>query len=678
MLHTILPDAMQQTERRMMAETGTPSLTLMERAAAHVANAAAPFLKEGGRLLAVCGAGNNGADGLAAVRILLTRMPALKATVWKLAGNPTAETAEQWARLSPHLARVRVVALEGGAQLPPLPQGTACVLDAMYGTGMSRPLLGAAREAALLLNGAGVPIVAVDVPSGLNGATGMVVGGAEGVCVHATVTVTFHRPKAGLFLQAGLDASGRVVVGDIGIPAVHDSAPGMAVLLRGDALLPARKRNTHKGDYGRVLLVVGSVGMAGAAGLCATAALRAGVGLCTVACPAAIVPIVQELCPCATCLPLPEDASAAWALLMPALLKADAMAVGCGLGQGDWAGTLLAGLLPWLSAHPMPAVLDADALNWLGQNPDRALRFAPEVTLTPHVGEAARLLGWETGAVVADQAAAARALHVRYGAAAIVKSASSVIVTSDGEGVNLFGTAAMAKGGSGDALAGVVAALLAGRSAYGLTGVRLLQSACALHGLAGVLAAEAHGERGMLASDLCEVLGRVPDTVERGDVTVAPWFAPQQAVYDTNTLSMRDAPDALLTLPEQQENPSPRPHATADLASVLGRRVRVTVDRPIGSRHPERRDTVYRLNYGYVADVLAADNEWQDAYVWGVKEPVPVFEGEVVAVIHRLNDVEDKWVVAAPGTRLTEEEVRAGTAFTEQYYQSIVLVPGHR
>ena len=673
MLLTILPEAMRQTERRFMAETGTPALTLMERAATHVANAAAPFLKEGGRLLAVCGAGNNGADGLAAARMLLSRMPALKATVWKLPGAPTSETAEQWARLSPYLVRVHVVALEGDMPCPPMPQGAVCAIDAMYGTGTSRPLAGAARGAALLLSGGGVPVVAVDVPSGLDGATGMVLGGAEGVCVQATVTVTFHRPKAGLFLQSGLDASGHVTVGDIGIPLAYDDAPGMAVLLRGDMLLPARRRNTHKGDYGRVLLVVGSTGMAGAAGLCATAALRAGAGLCTVACPAGIVPVVQGLCPCATCLPLPEDAGAAWALLLPALQKADAVAAGCGLGQGAWARALLASLLPWLAEHPMPAVLDADALNWLGQSA-AVLRFAPEVTLTPHVGEAARLLGWETGAVAADQPAAARALHARYGAAAIVKSASSVIVAADGEGVNLFGTAAMAKGGSGDALAGVVAALLAGRSAYGLTGVRLLQSACALHGLAGVLAAEARGERGMLASDLCEALGRVPDTVERGDVTLAPWLPPQKAVYTTETLSMRDAPEGLPPFTEEPKSAALR-KPTAEIAGVLGRHVRVTVDRPIGTRHPERRDTVYRLNYGYVADVLAADNEWQDAYIWGVKEPLPVFEGEVVAVIHRLNDVEDKWVVAAPGTRLTAEDVRAATAFTEQYYQSVVLVP---
>ena len=120
-----------------------------------------------------------------------------------------------------------------------------------------------------------------------------------------------------------------------------------------------------------------------------------------------------------------------------------------------------------------------------------------------------------------------------------------------------------------------------------------------------------------------------------------------------------------------------KPANSAGPRSPLGKLVRVTVDRPLGSRHPERREIVYGLNYGYVADVLAADNEWQDAYILGVSEPVEVFEGEVVAMIHRLNDVEDKWVVAAPGTRLTEEEVRARTAFVERYFKSEIWLCEH-
>ena len=681
MLQTILPEEMKRVEQRVIIEGGIAGLTLMEHAATHVANVAAPYLKEGGRVLAVCGAGNNGADGLAAVRILLTRMPSLKAVIWKLPGAPTAETAKQWARLVPLMARISVHALAEEADVPAVPVDVACVVDAMYGTGLSRPLAGAARKAAQCLAKASVPVVAVDSPSGLCGITGQVLGGAEGTCVRAEVTVTFHRPKPGLFLAEGLDACGRVVVADIGIPAALDDAHGMAVLVRGDTLLPPRKRNTHKGDYGRVLLLVGSHGMAGAAAISALAALRAGAGLCTVACVERIVPTVQTLCPCATCLPLPqEDAPAAWGLLLAATAKADALVIGCGLGQDTFSYQLLTRLLPWLAAHPLPAVLDADALNLLAAHKDgdfAGLRFLPQTVLTPHIGEAARLLGVAAAEVEQNQPAAAQAVQARYGASVVLKSASTVIVAQGGQAISLYGSPAMAKGGSGDALAGVLGALMAGQTAYGISGVRLMQVACALHGLAGLLATEVRGERGMLATDLCEALGRVSEVAQRGEVTIAPLQLPEKAIYDSSTVSMHDDSDELAALGYREEGTVPHAstaHAAHGAAAALGRKVRVTVDRPLGSRHPERRDTVYQLNYGYVADVLAADNEWQDAYVWGVKEPIAVFEGEVIAVIHRLNDAEDKWVVAAVGTRVTAEEIRTGTAFTEQYYQSRILV----
>ena len=225
-------------------------------------------------------------------------------------------------------------------------------------------------------------------------------------------------------------------MGDIGIPAEWDDATGMAVLNRGDRLLPPRKRNTHKGSYGRVLVLAGSVGMAGAAGVCATAALRAGTGLVTVACPAAIVPVVQTICPCATCIPLCEDDPlSAWAALESALNRADALIAGCGIGQGTFAQGLMASLIPWLCEHRLHAVLDADALNLLAKmdgfpivrepeplaihgeespaQTNGAQRFPDCVLLTPHLGEAARLLGIGVDAVSMAQPEAARALRRR-------------------------------------------------------------------------------------------------------------------------------------------------------------------------------------------------------------------------------------------------------------------------
>ncbi|MCE5344645.1 MAG: hypothetical protein LLF96_13825, partial [Eubacteriales bacterium] len=258
----------------------------------------------------------------------------------------------------------------------------------------------------------------------------------------------------------------------------------------------------------------------------------------------------------------------------------------------------------------------------------------------------------------------ARALRARYGGAIVLKGATSVLIAADGEALNMLGTPAMAKGGSGDVLAGVLGALMAGREYYGLSGTRLLQTACALHGLAGMAAAEKYGERGALATDLCDELGRVPAAVPERRISL-------RTARMTEERKLTDFPANV------GKGGTVAARATAaeeKLRLVLGKRVRVTVDRPLGSQHPDHKELVYGLNYGYVADVLAADNEWQDAYVFGVSEPVEIFEGEVVAIIHRLNDVEDKWVVAAAGTKPAAEAIRAQTAFAERYFESQIIL----
>ncbi len=508
MQYTVSPQDMRRIERLFMAETGVTGLALMERAAEHVADAAAPYLLQGGTLLVLAGCGNNGGDGLAAARILLRRMETLRCVIFRLAGTPSAETAEQWKRLEPLLDRVDV--LEVGEEIPYIPENCACVLDALYGTGLTRALSGAARELALQLNEVKLPVIAVDIPSGLDGETGYAPQG--GAAVQAAVTVTFHRPKHGLYLGDGLDFCGKVVVADIGIPAAYGAAPGFAVMDAQDARRSPRRRNTHKGDYGRLLTVAGSFGMAGAAAISALAALRVGAGGVTVACPAEIVPTVQALCPCAVCLPLTENA--AWQKIEAALQTADALVFGCGVGRGAAVSRLAERVFHYLCSHTLPAVLDADALNALAEYQDafttQNLRFSGCVVLTPHPGEAARLLRWPTEEVVRRQAQAAQELRARYGGSIVCKGASSVLLADDGAAINRFGTPAMAKGGSGDALAGILGALLAGQGETGPHGIKLLQMACALHGLAGEAAAREAGEHGMLATDLCEALGRLP------------------------------------------------------------------------------------------------------------------------------------------------------------------------
>ena len=314
-----------------------------------------------------------------------------------------------------------------------------------------------------------------------------------------------------------------------------------------------------------------------------------------------------------------DDEDAAWEALSAALERADALGAGCGLGQGPMAAALLERLLRFLHGRALPCVLDADALNLLARRP-AWLADGAAIVLTPHPGEAARLLGVSTAEILADVPGAAARIRRRYGAAVVLKGARSVLCAEEGLALNPFGTPAMAKGGSGDALTGVTTALLAGRAAgaYAMDDLFLMQAACALHGLAGERASRRYGERGALATDLCACLGF--DFLEEG------------AREDT------------------------RPCAAS---SPLGRTVHVTVEHRRGTRDAQGR--VYELPLGHVAECLESENRWQDACLLGVSGSPEWFEGEVAARLTLAGG--EMWVVAPKGTRPTPEEVRRATAF---------------
>lgn len=640
MLRTITPEEMKRVEAQAMALGWVTGEALMQRAAAQVAEAVAGFVpKQSPGVLWVCGTGNNGGDGLAAARILRGRLPGLTSWVWLLEGELSPDAARELRRLEVEAPEVQVRRLPLDAPLPPMPEAVHCMVDALLGTGLSRAVEGIPADLCRMLTRRkreGIPLVSVDIPSGLHGETGAVLG----VAVEATCTVTFHRPKLGLYLGQGPDLGGQVRVKDIGLPPSVDDAEGYGVAQREDVpgFFVPRKRVSHKGTYGRVLVLAGSRGMAGAAALCAEAALRTGAGLVTIACPDCIVDTLQQLCPCATCLPLPpEGGDVAWSLLTPALEAADAVAAGCGLGQGVAAQNLMERLVQWLAVTQRPAVLDADGLNLLAalveaEGLKNNLRLGPMHVLTPHPGEAARLLATTREQVLTDGVAAARAIQARYGASCVVKGATSILVWGQGMALNVLGTPAMAKGGSGDVLCGVLASLLA-QAAHGIppaAGIELLQAGCGLHGTAGVAAAHRYGERGMMATDLCKELGRVARTSRR------------------RPSSRRDESGGCKGF-----GPS----------SPLGRLVWVTVDRKLGSSQPQGQP--YPVNCGYVQEVLEEKNEWQDAYVLGPTAPVEVFEGEVIARIRSRGMKGERWVVAAPGTRMKAGDIRAATAFGE-------------
>ena len=494
----ITPLAMRDMEQRFFAGTGTPSIHLMERAARELCDGIIRRYGRGRRVWFACGPGGNGGDGYACAW-MYARMGGECALF--PAAVPTSPDATENLQLA-RAAGIPERSIDDAPEAPDI------WVDALYGTGLSRAPEGAAAALIERMNAdraRGSAIVAVDIPSGLNGTT----GSAWRPCVQADATFTFQFAKPGHWLGDGLDVCGALEVLDIGIPPAF-YPEDMALLMEDadvKAALPARPHNSHKGSNGHLLIVAGSRGMAGAAALCAKSALRSGVGLVTVACPESIVPILQTLAPCAMCLPLPEADGALSAEAVPVLRSAldgkDAVACGCGLSRRAAPEIVKLALTCGL-----PAVFDADALNLIAE--DAALRKALKShhLITPHPGEAARLLGRIVSDPIED-AFALRTLHCQV----LLKGATTVIPVRNRARLSASGCSGMACGGSGDCLTGLAGGLMAQAIAAGsiLTGVPLAECASVaseIHGRAGELAQARFGARGMCAMDIAD---RLPD-----------------------------------------------------------------------------------------------------------------------------------------------------------------------
>lgn len=489
MLHTVTPCAMRTLEQEFMKETGYPSLLLMEHAAQAVAQALLRHVPQGARVLFACGAGGNGGDGYAAARL------------WRQMGGGAVCCAA--APVETLLGDAKINAsLCGRLGIPIVPArrgiplgDAAAVVDALFGTGLSRDVEGICAEMIAQMNASGLPVVAVDIPSGVDGATGRV----RGCAVSARETVTFHRPKPGHFLSPGRELTGRLTVADIGIPPALDRAEGMDVLEDGDVLIPPRAADAHKGTCGHLLVVAGSRGMAGAAVLCTLGALRAGAGLVTAACVGDVFSALQAQAFCAMAAPVPEEDGALAAQAEPrieSLLQGKQAAVaGPGLSQRPGVGEALRALIQ----SDVPKVLDADALNVMA-----AARLLPgrNTVVTPHPGEAGRLLETDAARVLLDPVEAAKALAQKTGAVALLKGATTVIAGEEGVTLMPRGTCAMATGGSGDVLSGVVGALLC----QGMAPYEAARAAALWHAQAGRRAEGALGTRQVTALDIAGCL----------------------------------------------------------------------------------------------------------------------------------------------------------------------------
>ena len=485
MHYTISPRDMQRIEKAAFAQ-GVPSVLLMEHAAEAVVKALCGLSAR--RVLFAAGSGNNGGDALAAARLFA---PSGEAIVWLPMGchTPDAQSNLAYLRLFPQVKIIDSPALPAGLSVD-------AVVDGLLGTGLRGAPDETAAAAIEAVNRLNVPVIAIDVPSGMDALTGEVVGDH---CIRACITVTFHRAKTGLYVTRRRAYAGDVIIADIGLPALCDDAEGCLVADPCDlpALLPVRTRDMHKGACGRVVLYAGSMGMSGAAAMAGLAALRAGAGLATVICPREVMPILQTQLPNAMCV----DRSR----LSGYVPLHDAYVFGCGIIEDDEAWQHI------LSLHDpsVPAVWDAGALNLLSRHP---MNVGKNTVLTPHAAEASRLLGCELADILRDPIAAAKAIAAKYGCGAVaLKGATTVITDGERVALNIVGTSALAKGGSGDALAGILGALLAG----GKAPFEAAQGACLWHGMAGLYAEKQLGSRSVLTGDVADALGKCLTETER-------------------------------------------------------------------------------------------------------------------------------------------------------------------
>ncbi len=493
-----LPNAeeMRALDRHAISVLGIPGAVLMEHAGRAVADEVASLAPAGARVAVVAGAGNNGGDGFVCARWLRER--GRDVVVLLVAGRPRAGADAALHLDACERAGVRVLPLAGSEGLV---FSAAVVVDALLGIGLRDDVTGELADAIALMNSAPGRVVAVDVPSGLCADTGR----ARGAAVEADVTVTFGFAKVGLISSPGCARAGRIVVAEIGIPLRLAGELGIQTTLLDAAaaalLLPVRPASGHKGTFGHLLVVGGSAGKLGAGLLAAEGALRAGAGLVTLATAPAVRAACEGRLAEAMVAELDLDAASGAAALLRCAEGKGALVIGPGMSPSELAGASLRAALPQLG---VPVCLDADGLNHLARNVGAATGVAGLV-LTPHPGEAARLLGVTVAEVQTDRVGAARRLAQTTGAVVALKGARTVVAAPDGRAaINLSGNAGMATAGSGDVLAGVVGALLAaGVAPFSAAGLAVFA-----HGAAGDLARDEEGEAGVIASSITQRHGR--------------------------------------------------------------------------------------------------------------------------------------------------------------------------
>ena len=501
---------MREADRFTIEDIGIPSLVLMENAGRQVVAAleAAYEARLEGRVAVLCGRGNNGGDGFVVARTLMQR--GVDVAVF-LIGSVADVRGDARTNLD-ILGRLGATVVEVGDEqtwelhFSEISQ-CALIVDAIFGTGLTSALGGMMETVVADVNASGIPIVAIDLPSGLSADTPHLIGD----CIDASMTVTLACPKLPLVLPPGETHAGDVVIADIGIPSeVVEGLEGTYIeLLTPELLKPLvepRAADSHKGDFGRVTIVAGSRGKTGAAYLAALGALRSGTGLVTVATPASCLPIIASMGAEFMTEPLGDSkAGCVTAASVEAILgmRHDVIACGPGLGREPSVGEFVRALV---ERSTVPLVLDADALVVLADDPSSLVGSEErDVIITPHPGEMAKLIGASVDDVQANRIEVASNFAATRHVYVVLKGHRTIIATPEGRVfINPTGNAGMATGGTGDLLTGMIAAWLA----------QLLdaEAACRLgvflHGAAGDLAEASEGQVSMTATDVAALLGK--------------------------------------------------------------------------------------------------------------------------------------------------------------------------
>jgi NAD(P)H-hydrate epimerase len=504
-MKVVTSHTMQEIDRQAIDECGIPALDLMERAGQGCLDTIISQFGRAGRAMIIAGKGNNGGDGSVIARLLCAAGWSVTVCVLAERSDVSGDAATNLDRLAADM--VNYCPAQG--QLSLLFQDQIAdadlIVDALLGTGLRSDVSGVFREAIETINASGRPVLAVDIPSGIHGTTGRVLGCA----IHATCTVTFAFAKLGHVLYPGAEHTGRLIVVDIGIPPHLMESAGGYDFLNQEAICPLmqrRDRQAHKGHFGHCLIVAGSTGKTGAAALTANSALRAGSGLVTLAVAESLHRILEIKTTEVMTVPLPDAnsgylTSSAFPAIEKLLEGKDVLALGPGLDRHLGTTSLVRTIIESVS---LPMVIDADGLNALAEDITVLRRKKSDtVVLTPHPGEMARLLGTSIPDVEAIRISVAQEFARDFGIYLVLKGARTIIASPAGTAaINGSGNPGMATGGMGDVLTGIIASLL-GQGYCAWDACRL---GVFIHGYAGDMVAEEKGEIGIFASDVQEKL----------------------------------------------------------------------------------------------------------------------------------------------------------------------------